>query len=573
MPDPISISETLKKLALDSSSRLDGIRSTLNSSSRLDNIRGNLDSSSRIDNIRGNLNSSTRLDGIRGNLNYPPRRQHSFQTQTYQPPVTPPGPAPAAPKPAAATTPRPAPVPPAKPKTSPFNTPQYRAYLEANPEAKAKFNEYVARGFITPEGEQIPQHQRPMNPTNTQPQPAGQPIQPTAQLNKASEETTLKAIRKQLKSLNSENNIKVSHEYIEHITSSVENFQEAFQKEAQAAWDGMVTSMKKEGATADFILGMTKEAEEYFQNIKTADLGGNTALSLTPQAPGTFPDGLLQNHANRIPAPATSLDLSAPATWQNPQNPIPLFSDRQSPDFIRDKYVGPPPRPQGLYLDTLLQESSPAPVGAVVPQGAAQQPSPTPAPAVRPTARGPLVYPAKRLPPLPTNPEFHPKHVTLGHDLYNKANSLSRPVDLSSQFFPGSENTPENYQIKGNNILNNPGAQNSLASKRMDALEKRHASLQAKANPTVANNPSQPTAGNPNTSTPPPTTQSGGLNPFASLSSGSQHAMGGIGGMLMSMLIGNALGLEGPMAWMLPMLGGVTGYNFFPDLMKTINPN
>jgi hypothetical protein len=478
-----------------------------------------------------------------------------------------------------------------------------------------------------------------MNPTNTQSQPAGQPIQPTAQLNKASEETTLKAIRKQLKSLNSENNIKVSHAYIEHITSSVENFQEAFQKEAQAAWDGMVTSMKKEGATDDFILGMTKEAEEYFQNIKTATLNGNTALSLKPQHPGTFLDGLLQNHADRIPAPATSQDLSAPATGQNPQNPIPLFSSRQSPDFIRDKYVGPPPRPQGLYLDNLLQESGSAPTGEVILQETAAQqpfaqpteasppqksfpsslgplmlgankmlnlankglanaglgpqqqtaetlpsidqparetlqnspqPPPEPAPMTHLAARGPISYPSRTLPTLPPKPELVQEPINLGYGLYNKANSLSEPVNLSKQFFPGSKNTPENYQIKGNNIFNNPGAQNSLASKRMNDLQDNYASVQAKAHPLIANNPSLST---PNTSAQPPTPQPGGLNPFASLSSGTQHAMGGMGGLLLSMLIGNALGLEGPMAWLLPMLGGITGYNFFPDLMKTINPN
>ncbi len=43
---------------------------------------------------------------------------------------------------------------------------------------------------------------------------------------------------------------------------------------------------------------------------------------------------------------------------------------------------------------------------------------------------------------------------------------------------------------------------------------------------------------------------------------------GGIGGMLLSSILANQLGLQGPAAWMLPLLGGVVGYSQFPKLMN-----
>lgn len=43
---------------------------------------------------------------------------------------------------------------------------------------------------------------------------------------------------------------------------------------------------------------------------------------------------------------------------------------------------------------------------------------------------------------------------------------------------------------------------------------------------------------------------------------------GGIGGALLGMLIANEMGMSGPMSWLLPVLGGVAGYNYFPQMMN-----
>ncbi len=43
---------------------------------------------------------------------------------------------------------------------------------------------------------------------------------------------------------------------------------------------------------------------------------------------------------------------------------------------------------------------------------------------------------------------------------------------------------------------------------------------------------------------------------------------GGVGGLIVASLLANQLGLQGPMAWIVPLLGGVLGYNYFPQLMN-----
>ena len=44
--------------------------------------------------------------------------------------------------------------------------------------------------------------------------------------------------------------------------------------------------------------------------------------------------------------------------------------------------------------------------------------------------------------------------------------------------------------------------------------------------------------------------------------------LGAGGGALLSMLLGNQLGLTGPAAWLLPILGGAAGYHYLPKLMN-----
>jgi hypothetical protein len=43
---------------------------------------------------------------------------------------------------------------------------------------------------------------------------------------------------------------------------------------------------------------------------------------------------------------------------------------------------------------------------------------------------------------------------------------------------------------------------------------------------------------------------------------------GGAGGALLGAVIANELGLEGAGSWLLPLLGGVAGYNYLPDLVN-----
>ena len=43
---------------------------------------------------------------------------------------------------------------------------------------------------------------------------------------------------------------------------------------------------------------------------------------------------------------------------------------------------------------------------------------------------------------------------------------------------------------------------------------------------------------------------------------------GGVGGALLAALIASETGLGGPAAWLLPVLGGVAGYNYFPQMMN-----
>jgi hypothetical protein len=48
----------------------------------------------------------------------------------------------------------------------------------------------------------------------------------------------------------------------------------------------------------------------------------------------------------------------------------------------------------------------------------------------------------------------------------------------------------------------------------------------------------------------------------------SNKGTGAIGGALLAMLIANHMGYQGPMSWMIPILGGVAGYNYLPQMMN-----
>jgi hypothetical protein len=43
---------------------------------------------------------------------------------------------------------------------------------------------------------------------------------------------------------------------------------------------------------------------------------------------------------------------------------------------------------------------------------------------------------------------------------------------------------------------------------------------------------------------------------------------GGVGGALLGSILANELGLEGAGSWLLPLLGGVAGYNYLPDMVN-----
>jgi hypothetical protein len=43
---------------------------------------------------------------------------------------------------------------------------------------------------------------------------------------------------------------------------------------------------------------------------------------------------------------------------------------------------------------------------------------------------------------------------------------------------------------------------------------------------------------------------------------------GGVGGLVLASLLSQQLGLQGPAAWIVPLLGGVLGYNYFPQMMN-----
>jgi hypothetical protein len=44
---------------------------------------------------------------------------------------------------------------------------------------------------------------------------------------------------------------------------------------------------------------------------------------------------------------------------------------------------------------------------------------------------------------------------------------------------------------------------------------------------------------------------------------------GALGGALLASIIGRQMGLEGPMSWLLPLLGGAAGYKFLPNMMNS----
>jgi hypothetical protein len=48
----------------------------------------------------------------------------------------------------------------------------------------------------------------------------------------------------------------------------------------------------------------------------------------------------------------------------------------------------------------------------------------------------------------------------------------------------------------------------------------------------------------------------------------SNRASGSIGGALLGMLIANEMGLHGPMSWLAPVLGGIAGHKYLPQMMN-----
>lgn len=59
----------------------------------------------------------------------------------------------------------------------------------------------------------------------------------------------------------------------------------------------------------------------------------------------------------------------------------------------------------------------------------------------------------------------------------------------------------------------------------------------------------------------------GGAAPHQIFPFMSNEMTGGIGGALIGSLLGGGMGLEGPMKWLLPALGGYAGYKYMPQLM------
>jgi hypothetical protein len=49
----------------------------------------------------------------------------------------------------------------------------------------------------------------------------------------------------------------------------------------------------------------------------------------------------------------------------------------------------------------------------------------------------------------------------------------------------------------------------------------------------------------------------------------SNNWAGGLGGALLASIIGREMGLQGPLSWLLPILGGVAGYKMFPGLVNS----
>lgn len=92
---------------------------------------------------------------------------------------------------------------------------------------------------------------------------------------------------------------------------------------------------------------------------------------------------------------------------------------------------------------------------------------------------------------------------------------------------------------------------------------------------SLPNNPAPATAGTPRgvgVVSPPPADRPGAAAPAANPNHEifpgiSNKLTGGLGGALVSALLGSSMGLEGPAAWMMPILGGLAGYHYLPKLM------
>lgn len=86
---------------------------------------------------------------------------------------------------------------------------------------------------------------------------------------KLKERNYLQYLREELRKMSAvEENPTYSDEELDHITSSLENFQKAAALESEAVWNGLKDELLKSGADEDFIEGIRKEAMvNFFKNV------------------------------------------------------------------------------------------------------------------------------------------------------------------------------------------------------------------------------------------------------------------------------------------------------------------
>ena len=216
-----------------------------------------------------------------------------------------------------------------------FNSPEYKQFLANNPAAKAKFDNLVASGKITPTGQQAPQTQIAQNTTPTPPtatpttaptaQPApsapptatqtsnttpGQPVaaNTTPSLNIPSAPQTGGAFEPKKLSLSETNTpsspmgmspqktaqIKValmklkasktsnySDEFLDKAAEDTDLLIKAAAEEIALFHQGMADELSKKGYSSDFVEGFLKEANvrtPFFRGKRAAGLGTTGAL-------------------------------------------------------------------------------------------------------------------------------------------------------------------------------------------------------------------------------------------------------------------------------------------------------